>query len=235
MGLIARSVDFLRSSPKIGREHADRLAAWKRGPRIELTLPHAQVRYVVVDVETTGLDMRRDTAIAIGALAVSHGVIAFDDGFDVVLRQERASADANILIHGIGGQTQLTGENPAIATLGFVEFAGRSPLVAFRAEFDRTMLERAVRDTLGVALGLPFIDLALLLPSLFRGTACDSLDDWLAHFSVDGAVRHRALGDAYATARLFLIALAAAELAGIGSAAQLLATQKAQRWLGTRR
>ena len=34
MGLIARSVDFLRGSPKIRRAHADRLAAWKRGPRI---------------------------------------------------------------------------------------------------------------------------------------------------------------------------------------------------------
>ncbi len=221
--------------PKVRRAHADRLAAWKRGACIELSLPHEEVRYVVVDVETTGLDMRRDTAIAIGALAVSHRMIAFDDGFDVVLRQEHASADANILIHGIGGQAQLTGENPALAMLDFIEFAGKSPLVAFRAEFDRTMLERAVRDTLGVALGLPFIDLALLLPALFRGTACDSLDDWLAYFGVDGAVRHRALGDAYATARLFLIALAAADLAGMGSAAQLLATQKAQRWLGTRR
>ena len=151
-----------------------------------------------------------------------------------MLRQEKASADANILIHGIGGQTQLAGVEPGAAMLDFLAYVGKSPLVAFRAEFDRAMLERAMRDVLGVPLRQPFVDLAFLLPALFQGTTCDSLDEWVAHFGGDIAVRHHALGDAYATAQLLLIALAAADAAGMGSPAQLLATQKAQRWLGTR-
>ena len=121
------------------------------------------------------------------------------------------------------------------ALIDFLAYAGKSPLVAFRAEFDRAVLERATLDVLGISLRLPFVDLAFLLPALFRGTACDGLDDWVAHFGGDVAVRHHALGDAYATAQLLLIALAAADAAGMGSPAQLLATQKAQRWLGTRR
>ena len=234
MGLIARSVDFLFGGPRVGGASAARLAAWQRLPRADLGLSHAETRYVVVDVETTGLDLRRDKAIAIGAIGVSSCTMALDDCFDVVLRQERASADDNILVHGIGGQTQLGGQDPALAMLDFIEFAGKSPLVAFRAEFDRSVLERATYDALGASLRLPFIDLALLLPALFQGTACDGLDHWIAHFGGDIAARHHALADAYATAQLLLIALAAADAAGMKSAAQLQATQKAQQWLGIR-
>ena len=228
-------MDFLFGGPKVGGALGDRLAAWQRLPRADLDVPHARTRYVVVDVETTGLDLHRDTLIAIGAVGVRGSAIALDDGFDAVLRQAQASDDANILIHGIGGETQLAGREPALALLDFLAYAAKSPLVAFRAEFDRAVLQRAARDVLGIPLGLPFVDLAFLLPALFRGTACDSLDEWVAHFGGDIAVRHHALGDAYATAQLLLIALAAAEIAGLRSPAQLLATQKAQRWLGTRR
>ena len=235
MGLLARSVDFLFGGPKVGGALGDRLAAWQRLPRAELDVPHAGVRYVVVDAETTGLDLHSDTLIALGAVGVQRGAIVLDDGFDAVLKQAQASTDANILIHGIGGATQLGGRDPAHALLDFLAYTGKAPLVAFRAEFDRVMLERAMRDVLGVPLGLPFVDLAVLLPALFQGTTCDSLDEWVAHFGGDIAVRHHALGDAYATAQLLLIALAAADAAGMESPAQLLAPQKAQRWLGTRR
>lgn len=235
MGLLARSVDFLFGGPKVGGALGDRLAAWQRLPRVDLGVSHARARYVVVDAETTGLDLHSDTLIALGAVGVQRRAIVLDDGFDAVLKQAQASTDANILIHGIGGVTQLGGRDPAHALLDFLAYVGKAPLVAFRAEFDRVMLERAMRDVLGVSLGLPFVDLAFLLPALFQGTACDSLDEWVAHFGGDIAVRHHALGDAYATAQLLLIALAAADAAGMESPAQLLATQKAQRWLGTRR
>ena len=235
MRSLARTVGLLFGRRGIDDALAGRLAAWQQTPRADLTRPHARTRYVVVDVETTGLDLRQDNVIAVGALAVDGGMIAFADVFDEVLRQERASADENILIHGIGGETQLTGRDPALVMLEFVEYAGNSPLVAFRADFDRVMLERATRRLLGVGLRLPFIDLAFLLPALFRGTSCDSLDEWVAHFGGGGEARHLALGDAYATAQLFLVVLAEADRVGMRSAGELIAAQKAQRWLGTRR
>ena len=126
----------------------ERLWTWQRLPRADLSLPHRHARYVVVDVETTGLDMRRDLPIAIGAVGVGDNAIAFGDAYEVVLKQSAASADANILIHGIGGQMQLAGRDPALAMLEFVEYAGTSPLVAFRAEFDQAMLVRATRTYL---------------------------------------------------------------------------------------
>jgi DNA polymerase-3 subunit epsilon len=129
---------------------------------------------------------------------------------------------------------QLAGRDPTLAMLEFVEYAGSSPLVAFRADFDRSMLVRAARRFLGAELEMPFIDLAFLLPALFRGAECSSLDDWLAHFGREAVARHDPVADAYETAQLMLIALAAADAVGMESAQSLLAMQKAQRWLGRR-
>ncbi len=97
-------------------------------------------------------------------------------------------------------------------------YVGKSPLVAFRAEFDRVMLERAMRDVLGVPLGLPLDRPRVPAAGAVSGhECCDSLDEWLAHFGGDIAVRHHALADAYATAQLLQIALAAADAAGMES------------------
>ena len=63
------------------------------------------------------------------------------------------------------------------------------PLVAFRAEFDATMLERTLKSIVGFPLRRTWIDLAFLLPALFPGTECRTLDDWLDHFGLGGAER----------------------------------------------
>jgi DNA polymerase III subunit epsilon len=151
-----------------------------------------------------------------------------------VLRQEKSSANANILIHGIGGQMQLSGVEPQTGMLDFLDYVGKAPMVAFRAEFDRTMLTRALKSILGARICQPWMDLAFLLPALFQGTECNSLDDWLAYFDIAPATRHQALADAYATAQLLQIALHAADRHGMGNAAGLIAMHKAQHWLGKR-
>src|SRR4051812_36217179 len=176
MRILRRAMGLLWPSAKGDPALRNRLDTWRRMRRADLSLRHRDARYVVVDVETTGLDMRHDLPIAIGAVALRDGAIAFADAHEVVLRQSTASTDANILIHGIGGQTQLAGRDPTLAMLEFVEYAGSSPLVAFRADFDRSMLVRAARRFLGAELEMPFIDLAFLLPALFRGAECSSLD-----------------------------------------------------------
>jgi DNA polymerase III subunit epsilon len=228
------ALGFLRARPKVTGTQAERLAAWRKLPPTDLALPHVRARYVVVDTETTGLDMRRASVIAIGAAVVSAGRLPLSACFETVLRQEQASPDANILIHGIGGQMQLSGVEPATGMLDFLDHVGTAPLVAFRAEFDRTMLTRALKSILGVTVQQPWLDLALLLPALFQTTECHSLEDWLAHFDIAPAARHQALADAFATAQLLQIALHAADRHGMGNAAALIAMQKAQRWLGKR-
>ena len=234
MNVLQGVFEYLLGGPKVGGPQEARLAVWRGMREADLARPHAQTRYVVVDTETTGLDLRRDRVIAIGAAAVEGGRLRLADCFETVLRQDKASAHANILIHGIGGQTQLGGVEPKAGMLDFLEFIGKQPLVAFRAEFDAAMLERALHSIVGYPLRRTWIDLAFLLPALHPGTECRTLEDWLAYFGLAAGARHHAVSDAFASAQLLQIALVAADREAMGSAAKLVAMQKAQQWLGRR-
>jgi DNA polymerase III subunit epsilon len=197
-----------------------------------LRQPLSTARLVALDLETTGMALDRDRVISIGAVAVRARTLRHDDCFERYLRQEHASSVNNILIHQIGGQQQLAGVEPVTGMLDYLEFLGSSVAVAFRAEFDRTILDREAAAVLGMRLRSPFMDLAVLLPALFPGTANDTLEDWLGHFNFRAPARHRALGDAYSHGALLLVVLERATRAGLHTVGDLMAAEKAQRWLG---
>ena len=197
-----------------------------------LRQPLALARLVAMDLETTGPHMHRDRVICIGAVGVRARTIRHDDCFERYLRQEQASPVNNILLHQIGGQQQLGGVEPATALLECLEFLGNSAAVAFRAEFDRTILDREMAAVLGVRLRNPFIDLAVLLPALFPNTDNVTLEDWLRQFNFRTPARHHALSDAYCHGALLLPVLERAMRAGLSTVGDLKGIEKAQRWLG---
>jgi DNA polymerase-3 subunit epsilon len=184
-------------------------------PEIDRTAAFEHTRLVVVDVETTGLDLANDTLISIGAVAVVNGRIALGDSFSVVLRQSEVSRRENILIHGISGAAQREGAPPADALLAFLDYLGKSPLVAFHVAFDETMIRRAMRSYLGLSFKHPWLDLAYVLPALWPELMrrLRALDDWSVRFSIRNDDRHNAVADALATAQLLLVAIAQARLA----------------------
>jgi DNA polymerase-3 subunit epsilon len=193
-------------------------------------------RWVVVDVEASGLDARSDRLLAVAAVAVHldgrHAAIALADSFEAVLRQRAPTHDkANILLHGIGVGSQLVGQEPAQALCAFEAFVGASPLVAFHAAFDRSLLERAFRAMLDRTLGRPWLDLAPLARVLRPHSPARSLDEWLAACGIRCARRHEAAADALATAELLLVLWPSLwrETGGPHGAARRLALQ--ERWL----
>jgi DNA polymerase-3 subunit epsilon len=212
---------------------AERLQAWRDKPACNLGDAFAASRLVVVDVETTGLDLSRDRLIAIGACAVENGRVTLADSFEIVLRQNRVSSKDNILIHGIGGEAQRDGLEPADALLRFLDFLGKSPLVAFHVTFDQTMIKRAIKEYLGFEFKHAWLDLAYVMPGLLPEYArrYRALDDWSGHFSINNFARHSALADALATAQLLLCALPLAQAKRSTSYRNLQDLEKAQRWV----
>lgn len=231
MGFLQR---FLRPRTPLGPGHADRLQALTELAPPPVRNPHRASRYVTVDVETTGLDMRRDRLLSIGAVAVEGERIALAACFHVVLRQPEASSTSNILVHRIGGQRQLGGEEPAEALLRFLEFTAHCPLVAYRAEFDRTMLDRALEETLGTSTMSRWLDLAELLPALYPSNENRTMDDWLGAMGIRMIERHDALADALATAQMLQVCLHRADALEMRCPAHLIEMTRAQHWLGKR-
>ena len=164
-------------------------------------------RWVVVDVETTGLDPSRDSLLAIGAVGLGPAGIDLADSFEVIVRQPFTSSRDNIVVHRIGAQAQAGGEDAAIARARFLEFVGDAVIVGFHVSFDRAFLAREL-GRLGASVPSRWLDLAELAPVLLPGHRTDALDDWLARVGVPVGSRHRAASDALATAMLFQYLLA---------------------------
>ena len=152
----------------------------------------------------------RDRLLAIAAIAVRVDwqrrrlAIVPGDSFEVVLRQQEASAPDNILLHGIGAGHQREGVPAHAALRAFEAYAGASPLMAFHAAFDRTLIERAMRLELATAPRHRWLDLEQLCAIACEQVRARSLDEWLAHFGIHCALRHQAAADAMAEGELLL-------------------------------
>jgi DNA polymerase-3 subunit epsilon len=224
---------FGAARPAIGAAASEAVRRWKSLREYDPARPAGSGRWVVVDVESSGLDAGRDALIAVGALAVVDGAIDLADSFEVVLRQVAPSTAANIEIHGIGGTEQREGASPAEALAEFLAFVGKDPLVAFHAPFDATLLRRAIDAHLGIAFRRPWLDLADVAPLAWPRYASrlDGLDAWLEQFAIPVAYRHRAIADCLATAQLLLMVLREAPALGAPTAGRLMGLSGAGRWL----
>jgi DNA polymerase-3 subunit epsilon len=203
---------------------------WQSRAAPSFGTPFAEAQFVAVDTETSGLDVRRDRLLALGACRVSHGAIAVGECFEVLLKPDTPSQDANILVHGIGRGAQAAASDAGTALAAYLEFAHKDVVVGFRVQFDLRVLGRALREQLGVAYEPLWLDLGVLLPALFPrlGTAEASLDHWQRAFGLRNYSRHRALADAECAALLLLAALQRAQATGRRTLGDLLDLQHAQ-------
>ncbi|MFJ4113165.1 PolC-type DNA polymerase III [Pseudomonas sp. NPDC089758] len=187
-------------------------------------------RWVVLDLETSGLNPNRDQVLSIGAVAIEDGAIDFSQQFERTLHRPAQKTNASVLIHGLGPSALAAGSDPAEALLELLEFMGDSPVLAFHAPFDQRMLARALKETLGYRLQQPFLDVAELAPMLNPDTVLREagLDDWVARFGLQVDERHHASADAQVTAELALILFSQARRQQLDSPLQL--EQRLRGW-----
>ncbi|VVM52562.1 DNA polymerase III PolC-type [Pseudomonas fluorescens] len=187
-------------------------------------------RWVVLDLETTGLNLNKDQVLSIGAVVIEDGAIDFSQQFERTLQCDDRKLGPSVLIHGLGPSAIAAGSDPARALLEFMEFVGDSPLLAFHAPFDQHMLGRALKDHLGYKLHHPFLDVANLAPLLCPQANIreGGLDEWIDWFKLEVFERHNASADALATAELALILFSRARQQQIYSPMNL--QQRVSQW-----
>lgn len=217
-----RAFAWLRRSPQLPPDQQLRLEQLP-APAALSERPPGRARCVVVDLETSGFDLQNDQLLSIGAVAISDDSIDLADQFECTLQHSDPGLGASVLIHGLSPERLASGSEPVEALLAFLEWLGDSPLLAFHAGFDRQMLSRALRQTLGYRLQNPFLDVAEMAPLLnpAAGICLGGLDDWLQHFGLQVLERHQASADALVTAELALILFSQARRQGIDSLAGL--------------
>jgi DNA polymerase-3 subunit epsilon len=184
-------------------------------------------RFVVLDLETTGLNIHKDQLIAIGAVVIENNEIQLSQSFERTIFRTLKNIDNTVLIHGISPEDVAKGEPPEQALLDFMDYAGESIFLAYHAPFDQAILSRSLKRDLGFALKHRFFDVADIAPALLptselgRSMKNVGLDDWVNHFGLNVSNRHNASADALATAEIMLILLREAEKQSINTLSEL--------------
>lgn len=200
------------------------------------------LRWVVLDVETTGLNPHADRLLAVAAVAVRRDgerlVIDLADSFDAVLQHDVQQADKeNILLHGIGVAAMRSGSEPARVLREFAAWCGDAPRVGFHVAFDRAMIERTERQVLGQAAApgkVRWLDLEPLAAVTHPEVEALALDEWMAHFGITCLRRHQAAADTLATAELMLRLWPRLRRESDGDYAALARLEAQRRWVRPR-
>ena len=167
-------------------------------------------RWIVLDVETSGLNPHSDRLLAIAAVALDVSpdferiAIVIGDSYEAVLKQDLPSSKDNILVHHIGAQAQADGRPPIEVLEEFRAWLGDCPLLAFHSAFDEAMLGRAYALAGLKPLQNEWLDIEPLAKITGVNPSLRALDDWLGHFGIECAVRHQAAADTFATAELLM-------------------------------
>lgn len=165
----------------------------------ELATPLHLVTFVSVDVETTGLDPKRDQIVEIGAVRVQGGRIAGE--FDTLVYVERTIPFEARRVHGIGNEMLVGKPRIGEALPALFEFAAGGVLVEHSAgAFDVLFLESAH----GSALEMPYLNTCTLSRRLFPHIPKHSLGECCRRFGIPHTDGHRALTDARATSQLLI-------------------------------
>jgi len=170
--------------------------------------------FAVVDVETTGGGPdsgNRVTEVAI--VEVRDGGVG--ESFQSLVNPGRPIPPR---IQGLTGITdEMVRSAPSfegVAPEVWDRLSGKI-FVAHNAAFDWGFLDRELLEALGRGLEAPRLCTVRLGRSLVPGLASYSLDPLAQHFSIPIHSRHRAFGDALATARLLIHLLDRAEALGV--------------------
>ena len=119
--------------------------------------------WVALDCETTGLDVKLDDIIAIGAVRIQGNRIMTSERLELLVRpdKKRLSADS-VRIHRLREQDVAQGVSADEAMMKLMHFIGSRPLVGYYLEFDLAMINRVLFPMLGMGLPQSKIEVSAL-------------------------------------------------------------------------
>ncbi len=186
------------------------LKAYYRTDTPTLDTPYTRAEFLAVDLETTGLDRRRDEIVSIGFVPVREGRARLAEAEHHLVRPTCPVGDAAAKVHGLLDD-RLAAAEPLAEVLPrlLAALTGRIP-IAHHAAVEREFLDRACREVYGYPLAVPWIDtlaLARRRKALVGVPVADGALRLAACREAYGMPRHRshnAVSDALACAELFL-------------------------------
>lgn len=224
------ALSWLRNAPHPPQQ-PEWITAYLRAPRPAKKTPWREIPYSVVDVETSGLNVRKDVLLAIGMVDIEKGRIRLDRRWYSLIRPPEGvlvSAES-IRIHGLLRDELSRAPLPEVVLADFLRRICGRVLVVHVSTIDVRFLNRALRQHFGIPLRGPILDTArlggaLLYTERLIGGAVvqdEPYDTTLRSLAKKSGIpistQHHALSDALLTAQLFLVQATRIERQGNGS------------------
>lgn len=161
-------------------------------------------RYVVISIETTGMDMHKDVILSIGAFAVVDDSIFIGDSFETILLQYKYLHDHKLSNEFII-ESKMTKLGEADAMKSLIEFVGNSTLVGHHIDLDVEMINAALEKLECGRLKNEALDIELMHQKLNDVTDKQfSLNQLAEIYKIPNGEPNSSTEDAYKTALLFL-------------------------------
>jgi DNA polymerase III epsilon subunit family exonuclease len=195
--------------------------------RSRAELPLARAAYTVVDLETTGLSADAAAILEIGAVRVEG--LCPTARFATLVDPGGAIPASITRLTGIDAELVADAPATAVAVPALHRWLATTPdaaFVAHNAGFDARFLARAFERAGLAPLPGPVLCTRRLGRRLVPTLGRFDLDSLCARFGVANRARHRALGDADATARVLLELLALARAEGVETLGELVDLQE---------
>lgn len=198
----------------------------------------AELEYVVFDTETTGLQISQgDKVVSISAVRIRRGRVQNADVFHTLVNPGRHIPAESTAFHHI--EDHMVADAPSMNEVypQFVKYAGDAVLVAHNAAFDKKCLDMAAAEAGLPQVDNPILDTLFLSVGLHSGTEGHSLEAMAERMGITIEGRHTSLGDARATAQIFLGLMSLLPARGVRTLAEAKAFCDANlllRWQSSR-
>jgi DNA polymerase-3 subunit alpha (Gram-positive type) len=156
--------------------------------------------FVIVDIETTGLNAENDRITEIGAVKIKNGKIL--DSFCSFVNPEIPIPSFIVKLTGITDEMVKDAPHVSDALKDLLKFIDGDVIVAHNAPFDLGFL-RVNAGKIGKRINNPVIDTLQLARSMIPELKKYKLGEIAKHLNVEIESQHRALGDAMMTAKVF--------------------------------
>ena len=172
--------------------------------RSAITTPLASLELVVLDTETTGLDVARDRVIELAAVRVRDGMVVEDETFSTFVNPGMPISRASTGVHGITDRDVANAPGFAEVVHDFAEWAGPHVIGGYMVGFDLAIM-RAEHHRHGLRWQMPLaLDVQALAQLVAPRLPDFSLETIAAWLQIAITARHRALADAVAAAHILV-------------------------------
>jgi DNA polymerase-3 subunit epsilon/CBS domain-containing protein len=185
------------------------------------SIPLLSLNAVTFDSETTGLDTNTARMIQLGAVRIVHGQVDEAQNFHQLINPGVPIPPQSQAIHGISDTDVAAAASFGEVVGAFDDWRGDSVLIGYATGFDLAMLKRE-KEIAGLEWSVPrCLDVRFLVNLLSPNLPDFSLDTIAGWIGVETHNRHSALGDAIATAEIFVALIPRLRERGIRTLAEV--------------